>query len=200
MRSVILALIICFLFSCKNESQEKQVLSKKELSLKQVKVIKGFDTPEAIIWNAEEKVFYVSNNAKNNREIENEGFISKLGPDGSFIEKHWIDSLAEPEGMAIFDGKLFVASKTELLSIDVSKGAILKKYTLDKNNTDLNDLVKYKNSLLISDGSCNCIFRLKNDSLEKIYNKLKEPDGMAVRNDSLFVVNSKSSSLNFVDF
>lgn len=199
MRLLLFILILPLFIACKDESTTKKAAPQKELALKKVREISGFDTPQAIIWDAKSKHFYVSNDANNNPEIKNEGFISKLNTEAEFLEKHWIDSLPQPKGMTLFKNKLYIATDSALVAVDIEKKRVDTTYAIGKAGEQLNDVVKRNNALLISGKTCNCLYKFHNKNIEKVYTGLKKPSGIAVQKDSLFVLNSGTQSLNHVN-
>jgi sugar lactone lactonase YvrE len=75
----------------------------------------GFKTPESILYDAEQDVYLVSNINGSPLEADNNGFISKVDPDGKVVELKWIEGgqkdaiLGAPKGMAISGELLYVA-------------------------------------------------------------------------------------------
>jgi hypothetical protein len=82
--------------------------------LKPVEVA-GFSSPDSAVHDPEEDVYLVSN--VNGGEFDtrsNQGFISKVSPDGRIIDLKWIQGrgkslLNAPRGMALTEGRLYVA-------------------------------------------------------------------------------------------
>jgi hypothetical protein len=76
----------------------------------------GFKTPESVMYNAKEDVYLVSNINVDGipTKKDNNGFISKLAPDGTVLNLKWIAggandvTLNAPKGMAIVGGTLYV--------------------------------------------------------------------------------------------
>lgn len=93
----------------------------------------GFKTPESILYDPEQDVYLVSNIDGNPAELDKNGFISKLSPDGKVSELKWIDGskpateLNAPKGMAIVGDKLYVADVTTLRIFDRKTGKALGK-------------------------------------------------------------------------
>jgi hypothetical protein len=75
----------------------------------------GWQTPESVLYDAESDVYLVSNINGTPLEADDNGFISKVTPDGKITELKWIDGakdtikLNAPKGMAISGGVLYVA-------------------------------------------------------------------------------------------
>ncbi|WP_130537467.1 hypothetical protein [Thiomicrorhabdus indica] len=112
----------------------------------------GFATPESVEYYADQDVYLVTNINGSPFDADDNGFISKLSPDGKVIDLKWIDGANEkvelhaPKGMTIIGNKLFVADITQiqvfelpsgkqLSSIDVKGSSFLNGITAGENNT-----------------------------------------------------------------
>lgn len=97
----------------------------------------GLQTPECMLWDADQDVYLVSNINGDPTAVDGNGFISKLAPDGKVIELKWIDGgkkgneLNGPKGMVIAGGILYVADLNTVRKFDHKtgkpKGKILVK-------------------------------------------------------------------------
>jgi sugar lactone lactonase YvrE len=115
---------------------------KPTLTLKDV----GFSTPESVLYDAENDVYFVSNIQGAPSAKDGNGFISKIKPDGTVEALKWVDGtkketpLHAPKGMAIVNGVLHVADIDAVRSFDLSTGKA-KGVVAIKGATFLNDLV-----------------------------------------------------------
>jgi hypothetical protein len=89
----------------------------------------GFATPESVLHDESADIYLVSNiNGMPLGEDDN-GFISRVSPEGEVLELKWIDGAAAdvtlnaPKGMAIADGTLYVADIDCVRRFDQSSGA-----------------------------------------------------------------------------
>ncbi|HEX7499786.1 MAG TPA: hypothetical protein VF524_05700 [Polyangia bacterium] len=88
----------------------------------------GLQTPECVLWDADQDVYFVSNINGDPTAADKNGFISKIGPDGKIIELKWVDSgkkgaeLNAPKGMAIVGNLLFVADLDTVRKFDRKSG------------------------------------------------------------------------------
>lgn len=80
--------------------------------------------PESVVWDADNKVWYVSNIWGDPTTVDGVGWITRLDPFGEIMDAHWVERLNAPKGMALHGGKLYVADITELVIIDTATGAI----------------------------------------------------------------------------
>ena len=88
----------------------------------------GFDTPESVEYYADKDLYLVTNiNGSPFTKADN-GFISKLSPDGKVIDLKWIDganknvTLDAPKGMTIIGNKLLVADITQIRVFELPSG------------------------------------------------------------------------------
>ncbi|MGH7500245.1 MAG: SMP-30/gluconolactonase/LRE family protein [Longimicrobiales bacterium] len=117
----------------------------------------GFMTPESVLMDTVADVYLVSNiNGSPGAEDDN-GFISRVTPDGAVENLQWIDgasgtfTLNAPKGMAISGDTLFVADITCLRLFDRMSGEFLSERCVD-GATFLNDVaVATDGSILVTD-------------------------------------------------
>jgi sugar lactone lactonase YvrE len=90
--------------------------------------IEGFATPESVLYDAEADVYLVSNINGEPVGADDNGYISKVSPDGKILEAKWIDGakdnvkLDAPKGMAIASGTLYVTDITVVRQFDAKTG------------------------------------------------------------------------------
>ncbi|HEY2518042.1 MAG TPA: hypothetical protein VGI39_44535 [Polyangiaceae bacterium] len=89
---------------------------------------KDFSTPESVLYDAKDDVYLVSNINGSPGGADNNGFISRLAPDGSKNEMKWIEAgkngvkLDAPKGLAIAGDVLYVADLTRVRMFDRKTG------------------------------------------------------------------------------
>jgi sugar lactone lactonase YvrE len=94
-------------------------------------VADSFRTPESALHDATMDVYLVSNINGSPFDKDDNGFISRVAPDGRVVELRWIDgadaavTLHAPKGMAISGDTLFVADIDEVRLFDRISGAPL---------------------------------------------------------------------------
>lgn len=105
----------------------------------------GFSTPESVLHDPGADVYLVSNINGSPLEKDGNGFISRVAPDGTVLDLKWIDGAAQgvvlhaPKGMALQDGKLYVADIDCIRIFDAVSGAVIKGVCLE-TATFLNDV------------------------------------------------------------
>jgi sugar lactone lactonase YvrE len=88
----------------------------------------GFSTPESVLYDAKNDLYLVSNINGGPNAADNNGYISRVSPDGGKVEAKWIEGgkngvkLDAPKGSAIVNGTLYVADITRLRTFDADTG------------------------------------------------------------------------------
>jgi sugar lactone lactonase YvrE len=91
-------------------------------------ITEGFSTPESMLYDADSDVYLVSNINGEPLGADDNGYITKLAPDGKVAEPKWIDGtkdnvkLDAPKGMAISAGVLYVSDITVVRQFDAKTG------------------------------------------------------------------------------
>jgi hypothetical protein len=89
----------------------------------------GLATPESVFYDEASDLYLVSNINGGPLDIDNNGFISRLSPDGKVETLKWIEggknkvTLNAPKGMAIVSGVLYVADLDTVRTFDLKTGA-----------------------------------------------------------------------------
>src|ERR1035437_3197064 len=105
----------------------------------------GLQTPECVLWDAEQDVYFVSNINGDPTAADKNGFISKIAPDGKVLELKFVDGakngseLNAPKGMAIAGNVLYVADLDVVRKFDRKSGKPKGKIAI-KNAVFLNAL------------------------------------------------------------
>ncbi len=105
----------------------------------------GFQTPESVFYDAKNDVYLVSNVNGGPSAADNNGFISRVSPDGSKVELKWIEAgkkgvkLDAPKGLTAVGDTLYVADLTRVRMFDLSSGKPKGEVAL-KDATFANDL------------------------------------------------------------
>ena len=151
--------------------------------------VKGLAQPESVVQDPATGSIYVTNIAGAIMQKDGNGFIARLRPDGTVIEREWVKGLNAPTGMALRDRTLYVADVDELIEINVASGEIAKRHEA-KGAVFLNDVaVGEDGTVYISDTPMNTIWRLKDGTLEPwlANDALNGPNGLLPQGDKLIV-------------
>lgn len=181
----LLALLVtsAFLFSA-SFAQKHQLVKKWETDT----ILK---VPESVLYDATNKVLYVSNiDGTDPWGKDGKGSIGKVGMDGKIIKVDWVDGLNAPKGMGLYKGKLYVADLSNLVEIDIKAGKITKTIPVD-GSQGLNDVTVDKNGVVyVSDSKNKQVYRVENDKSELFLDKLKNPNGVLMRGDELYLLDN----------
>ena len=116
-------------------------------SARRVLTVAGFETPESVLHDAAQDVYFVSNIAGNPSQKDNNGFISRVRPDGTVDSLRFIAggrggaTLNAPKGMTISGDTLWVADIDAVRGFNRSTGAPLATVELGGQNPQfLNDI------------------------------------------------------------
>jgi len=148
-----------------------------------------FEGPESVVFNAQDKSFFVSNVNGNPNDVDGNGYISTLSLDGEILKQHWIDGLNAPKGLALIGDTLYVADINELVVINTQQHKIIKRYK-DSNAVFLNDVAAAGDgTVYVSDMMTNTIYRLHDDKFEPWIqsDELEQPNGLLVEGNNLIV-------------
>jgi sugar lactone lactonase YvrE len=151
--------------------------------------VKGLEQPESVVQDPATGAIYVSNIAGAIMQKDGNGFIAKLRPDGTVIERYWVKGLHAPTGLALHDRTLYVVDVDELVEINVASGEIVKRYPA-KGAIFLNDVgADEDGTVYASDTPMNTIWRLKDGNFEPwlANDALNGPSGLLVQGDKLIV-------------
>jgi sugar lactone lactonase YvrE len=165
----------------------------------------GLAKPESVLYDEQADIYLVSN--INGQEVEHDdnGFVTRIRPDGSVEALHWIDgaradvTLHAPKGMALLGDTLFVADIDSVRAFHRTSGAQLGARGVP-GATFLNDLAVGANGVLyITDSGLDASFKgTGTDAIHRFDangvtsfasgGQLKAPNGLWVEGDSVYMV------------
>lgn len=152
----------------------------------------GLSNPESVVYDAGNDVLYVSNVNGEAGAKDGNGFISRVSPDGTLLEKEWVTGLDAPKGLAIAGGKLFAADIDTLVEIDIASATVSNRYTVPDAKF-LNDVAASNTGdVYVSDMALNRIHKLDDDSGEFTVwlesPDLLNPNGLYVQDKNTLIV------------
>lgn len=150
---------------------------------------KALAQPESVAYDPVTEVLYVSNINGAVMQKNGRGFITRLKPDGTIIEREWVKGLNAPTGLAVRDRTIYVADVDELVEINAASGQIEKRHKA-KNAIFLNDVaVAEDGTVYVSDTPMNTIWRLKDGTFEPwlTNDDLNGPNGILIQDDRLII-------------
>ena len=126
----------------------------------------GLKNPESAVYDSGAGVIYVSDVAGEPNAKDGTGFIAKLSPEGKLTDADWVSGLNAPKGMALVDGKLYVADIDQLAVVDVATGEITDRYDAPGAKF-LNDVAAASDGrVFVSDMVTNTIWSLDGEKFE----------------------------------
>lgn len=199
---VAVVVIIIIVLSIGNHRNDSSMIEAKGFHLDST----GFKTPESIFYDSGADIYLVTNINGAPTDIDDNGFISRVNPDGTIDNLMWINgenenvTLNGPKGMAEVGEVLYVADINALRLFDRETGEQISSIEIP-GSTFLNDVVADgAGGVYVSDSGLNpdfsasrtdAIYRVHSDgSIETIAKgpALMHPNGLAVVDGSLMSV------------
>ena len=147
--------------------------------------------PESVLFDAENKVLYVSNiDGTDPWAIDGKGSIGKVGLDGKIIATDWVTGLNSPKGLGLYKGKLYVADVSNIVVIDIKKGSIDKTIAVEAAQ-GLNDISIGSDGIIwVSDSKAKKIYKVENDKASVYLENLKGPNGVLMRGKDFYILDA----------
>jgi sugar lactone lactonase YvrE len=158
--------------------------------------------PETAIYDAERKVFYVSNyDAYRFSYTGGAQHLSKLSTVGEVIEAEWVGDLSNPTGMAWCGGKLLVVERAGIAEIDVDAGEVVSRTPIPGARF-LNDIaVDSAGAAYVSDSNGHVIYRIADGSVEAWLSgdQIRQPNGLHISGGKLYIGINSDVSVKVID-
>lgn len=151
--------------------------------------VNNFDQPESVVVHSATQAIYVSNINGQPTELNGKGYISKLSIKGEVLDKHWLENLNAPKGMAIHNDFLYIADMQQVHKVSISQARIIKQYTVDQAKM-LNDItIADDGTVYISDLLAGGIYRVADDQITPWFSheQLPHPNGLLWQQGKLLV-------------
>jgi hypothetical protein len=147
--------------------------------------------PESALYDAADKLLYVSNIDGQPWEKDGKGSVGKVGLDGKIIQVDWVKGLEAPKGLGLYKNKLYVADVDKVAVIDTKKAAIVQTIPVE-GAQGLNDItVDPKNGVVyVSDSKMKKIHRIENGQVTTLLDNLKGPNGVLIYGDDLYILDA----------
>jgi sugar lactone lactonase YvrE len=174
----------------------------------------GFQTPESVLYDADQDVYFVSNINGQPTAADDNGFISRINPDSMQVDLKWIDAakpdilLNAPKGLGILGDDLYVADLTVVRKFNRKTGKPDGEIKIP-GSTFLNDVASDGKSVYVTDSGMkagangfdgtgtDALWRITNDKPEKIASgtDLNRPNGVDIADGKIWVVSFGSNEL-----
>lgn len=149
-------------------------------------------TPESVLYDAKEKLLYVSNIDGVPNEKDGKGSIGKVALDGRILQVDWVSGLNAPKGMGIYRNKLYVADLTEVVVIDIAKAQIVQHIPVE-GSVFLNDITIDRNGAIwVSDTRVNKVYKIEKGFVQTVFQHLQGPNGLLAVGDELMILDKGS--------
>jgi len=175
--------------------------------------ITGVLTPESVLYDADQDVYFISNINGDPLAKDGNGFIAKVHPDTLQMERFVGTGLDAPKGLTIVGDELWVADINDVKKFDRKTGAAKGKVTIP-GSTFLNDLASDGKSGYVSDSGMksgangsfegtgtDAVWQITGTTAKKIASgkDLNRPNGVEVVDGKIWVVTFASNELYQLD-
>jgi len=142
-------------------------------------------SPECVLFDPARDCYYISN--LNERGAQNrDGFISRFTLEDRALELEWLRPLEDPRGLALRGDDLIIADRDTLLVYSLEDQQFRSPVEIPGAGS-LNDVATDGQRLFVSDFRGDAIFVVEEGSVTKLGVEVKAPNGLAWRDDTLFV-------------
>jgi len=200
MRNTLL-LVLLFAAACARQSSdpssEREGVAaahpSKPPRLEKLWTTEGFDAPEGVALAAD-GAFFISN--VGGEDTDGDGFISKLGADGTLLVERFADGADGPKGMAVIDGVLYVCDIVRVRTYDASTGETGPVIDIPDARY-LNDATVWNGDVFVSDSGTGRIWRLTDEgpTLWREGDELNGVNGLLGAGDKMFISTMASGAL-----
>lgn len=185
----------------------------------QQEIATGLQTPESVLYDADQDVYLISNINGQPLAADNNGYISRVNAETLQSEPKWIEggkngvTLNAPKGSAIAAGTLYVADLTVVRKFDAKTGAPKGEIAIP-GSTFLNDVASDGTNVYVTDSGMkagaggnfegtgtDAVWKITGNKAQKIAGgkELNRPNGITVVDGKVWVVSFGSDELYQVE-
>lgn len=148
--------------------------------------------PESVFFDGKRNTLYVSLIDGMPWEADGKGGIAKISPDASSINQEWVTGLNCPKGMGVYGNRLYVADLTDVVVVNIKKGAIEKKIS-PAGAVNLNDItVTPEGVVYVSDSKEGKVYKIEDDKAALYLDSLPGVNGLNFINKELLIASGKN--------
>jgi sugar lactone lactonase YvrE len=154
---------------------------------------KDLRVPESVLWHQQQNngktdtLLFVSEIDGQGSAADGVGGVALLNSDGTIRNKDWLRGLNAPKGLAVYQGKLYIADLTEVVIVDIASAKILQKIKAP-DSVFLNDVtVDAKGVVYISDTRKNRIYKLEQNQISIWLDNVEAANGLKVVGEQLYI-------------
>jgi sugar lactone lactonase YvrE len=223
--AVLFLLVLVIAAGCQQRETEvttttssPQTATTQERSSEPMNLSEGFQTPESVLYDAEQDVYFISNINGGPFEADDNGYISRVNAESLQVESKWIDggkteiTLNAPKGLAIVGDELYVTDITLIRKFDRRSGQPKGEISV-RGTTFLNDLATDGSSTYASDSGLklnngefapsgsDAIYKIAGNNAQKVASgsDLNRPNGLALVDGKTWAVSFGSNELYAID-
>ena len=213
---ILVALVACQQNEPTTSTTVQPVPPVKAVTSQPTQITQGLSTPESVLYDPDQDVYFISNINGQPVAADNNGYISRIKPDTLQGEMKWIEggkpgiTLNAPKGMAIAGDTLYVADLTVVRKFNRKTGAAEGEVAIP-GSTFLNDAASDGKSVYVSDSglkagaggnfeptNTDAIWQITDNKPKKIASSpgaLKRPNGVEVVDGKVWAVSFGGNEL-----
>jgi len=155
-----------------------------------------FSYPESAVYDKKRDIIYTSNYTG-----EANGFISKVKMNGEIEETEWIKGIIRPTGICLYNDKLYVVGRANLIEVDIEKNSISNRFPFPSPAFPNDIAVDEKGSMYITDSGNESIYKFENGVVSEWLKKpeLKQINGILADKNKIIVGTSADGCLKSID-
>ncbi len=150
----------------------------------------GVQSPESAYFDKDSGLLFLSQIGDGGATgKDQDGYLSKLTPDGKVVSLKWITGLNAPKGIRTHKGRLWVSDIDQLVEVDIAEGKIVSQTPMP-GATFLNDVAIATDGTVYVTDTMECkIYRLRDGEVEVFAEgeELEYPNGLLVQGNKLVV-------------
>ncbi len=159
-------------------------------------------TSESVLFDEKQGLYYVSciGNVPPNKE-DGDGYIATMDQRGNILNAAWVKGLDAPKGMALKNGKLYVADINDFVVIDQASASVEKRINVP-GSTFLNDVALAPDGkIYFTDSDKNTIY-VYSDEKVKLFKRdagLGGTNGILVDQETIYLAGFGNGDINTID-